>query len=260
VVVHDFRQLSFIEASDCAASAAIWIKVDTGMHRLGFDPVMIPELKSRLSVKPALRIMGWMTHLACADDVANAMTSAQVKCLSAALGSTPGDRSIANSAGILAWPETHADWVRPGIMLYGTSPFPDRTALAIGLRPVMTLKSRLLSIRELPKGECIGYGCTWKTPEPMRVGVASIGYGDGYPRHAPSGTPVLVNGRPAPLIGRVSMDFISLDLRGHDAACEGDEVTLWGVDLPADEVAVHAQTISYQLFCGVSGRVHFEYL
>jgi alanine racemase len=145
-------------------------------------------------------------------------------------------------------------------MLYGASPmFPGRGAADLGLTPAMTLHSRLLSIRELAAGEAVGYGASWRTPEAMRVGIAMAGYADGYPRHAPSGTPVLLSGRRAQLAGRVSMDLICIDLRGHDDAREGDEVVLWGEGLPADEVAHPSGTVAYQLFCCVTRRVPFEY-
>jgi alanine racemase len=166
----------------------------------------------------------------------------------------PIRESLCNSAGILAWPAAHGDWVRPGIMLYGSSPFADQTAESLGLRPVMTLSSRLIAVRPLKAGEPVGYGATWSTSVDTRIGVVGIGYGDGYPRHAPSGTPVLVNGQRVPLVGRVSMDMITVDL-GSLPAEPGDPCVLWGAGLPADEVAAHAGTLSYELFCKVTARV-----
>ena len=259
LVVHDFRQLSLIEATDCAQTAAIWIKLDTGMHRLGFPPDAVAEVGRQLAGLPGLRLQGWMTHFASADETGNPSTSAQIEAFQHAVRGLPGTRSLANSAGIIAWPDSHADWVRPGIMLYGASPLNGKTAEELGLRPVMTLCSRLLSIRGLPAGEPVGYGGTWVTPEHMRIGVIAIGYGDGYPRHAPGGTPVLIGGRRTQLIGRVSMDLVTVDLRGCDDAREGDEAILWGDGLPADEVARHVGTIAYELFCGLSRRVEYEY-
>jgi len=160
---------------------------------------------------------------------------------------------------VLAWPDTHLDWVRPGVMLYGSSPLLHVSAKDLGLRPVMTLGTQLIAVTQRRPGDPVGYGAAWKCPEAMPVGIAAIGYGDGYPRHAPSGTPVLVNGRRAALAGRVSMDMIGIDLRGHPEARVGDPVTLWGEGLPVDEVAAAAGTISYELFCGVTSRVDFDY-
>jgi alanine racemase len=259
LVVHDFRQLALIEGADCAHTAAVWVKLDTGMHRLGFPVDAVAEVSRRLTALPGIRFQGWMTHFASADEAGNPCTLRQIELLQRAIEGRPGARSLANSAGIVAWPDSHADWVRPGIMLYGASPVAGRSADDFGLRPVMTLSSRLLSIRELPAGEPVGYGGTWTTPERMRIGVLAIGYGDGYPRHAPSGTPVLIGGRRAPLAGRVSMDLITVDLRGCSDAREGDEAVLWGKGLPADEIAQAAGTIAYELFCGLAQRVEFEY-
>lgn len=258
-VVHDEAQLRLLEAIQ-PGNARVWIKLDTGMHRLGFAPGAINDLRRRLSALKGVTIAGWMTHLASADEPQSGQTKEQLAEFEKALQGVPGERSIANSAGIVGWPESHADWVRPGIMLYGGSPlYPARTAEQLGLLPVMTLRSRLLSTRKLGAGEPVGYGATWRTPEPMRIGVVSAGYADGYPRHAPSDTPILLNGRRTQTVGRVSMDLVCIDLRGHDNAREGDEVVLWGEGLSADAVAHCAGTVSYQLFCNVSRRVPVEY-
>lgn len=259
LVVHDFRQLELLEQQREACTTAVWIKLDTGMHRLGFDAAALPELRRRLQALPGLQVQGWMTHFARADEPEQPATVEQIARFNAMLVGVPGMRSLANSAAIARWPQAHADWVRPGIMLYGGSPVCGTTAASHGLRPVMSLRSRLLSVRELPAGEAIGYGGTWVTPARMRVGVVAIGYGDGYPRHARSGTPLVIGGRRASLVGRVSMDMLTVDLRGHDDARPGDEVVLWGEGLPADEVAEHAGTIAYDLFCGLTRRVVFEY-
>jgi alanine racemase len=259
LVVHDFRQLNLIERNTGAHALALWIKLDTGMHRLGFALDAVAEINRKLAALPRLRLQGWMTHFASADETANPATEHQIKAFQRALDGISGARSLANSAGIVAWPQSHADWVRPGIMLYGASPLVGRSAGELDLRPVMTLRTRVLSIRELPAGEPVGYGGTWMTPERMRIGVLAIGYGDGYPRCLPSGTPVLINGQRAALAGRVSMDLITVDLRGCDTVREGDEATLWGEGLPAEEIASQAGTIAYELFCGLSRRVEFEY-
>jgi alanine racemase len=259
IVVHDFHQLGLLEQSACAANAEVWIKVDSGMHRLGFIPEDVPGLQERLVKLSGLKIAGWMTHLACADDTGNAATTRQVGTFSSAVKDIKTPRSIANSAGIIAWPASHAEWVRPGIMLYGASPLQNRNAADIGLKPAMTLYSRVLGVRCLRKGDAVGYGGIWLAPEDLRIAIVAAGYGDGYPRHARNGTPVLVKGRRCPLVGRVSMDMICVDLRGHDDVQEGDEVVLWGEGLAADEVAASADTIAYELFCRLTRRVEFEY-
>jgi len=176
-----------------------------------------------------------------------------------AVAASGAEQTLANSAAILGWPDTHRDWVRPGIMLYGGSPLSGQTAQSLDLQPVMTLSTRLIAVNARRQGDAIGYGGDWTCPGDMRIGVAAIGYGDGYPRHAPSGAPVLVNGKPAALAGRVSMDMICIDLSDHPDAQVGDEITLWGEGLPVDEVATAAGTISYELLCGVGARVQFEY-
>ncbi|MCB1778065.1 MAG: alanine racemase, partial [Candidatus Competibacteraceae bacterium] len=202
--------------------------------------------------------IGLMSHLARADERDCDATVEQLRVFETAINGLPGERSLANSAGILGWPQTHFDWVRPGIMLYGASPFVDSLAADEDLQPVMTFHTRLIAIKRLRRGEPIGYGGTWICPEDMDVGVAAVGYGDGYPRHAPSGTPVLVNGREAPLAGRVSMDMITLDLRQHPEARIGDSVVLWGEGLPVERIAQAAGTISYTLLCGIKARVRRE--
>ena len=260
LVIHDPQQIALLEANACARATTAWVKLDSGMHRLGFALERTPDIRSRLSGVQGLRIAGWMTHLANADNLADGYTHTQIQRFNGALEGDSLPRSIANSAGIIGWSESQSDWVRPGIMLYGSSPFADRSAEAIGLKPVMTLTSRIMAVRELPAGEPIGYGGEWITPERMRIGIVAIGYGDGYPRHARSGTPVLLRQRLAPLVGRVSMDMIAIDLRGHDDAQVGDEVILWGEGLPADEIAAAADTIAYELFCGVNQRVQFDYI
>jgi alanine racemase len=180
-----------------------------------------------------------------------------VQAFERALEGRPGARSIANSAGLLAWPEARADWVRPGLMLYGASPLPGKLGADLGLRPAMRLESRLIAVRDYPKGAAIGYGATWRCPEDMRIGVASVGYADGYHRVLPSGTPVLVHERCVPMVGRVSMDMITLDLRAVPEARVGDPVLLWGPGLPVEDIAARAGTIAYELLCGLTQRVRF---
>jgi alanine racemase len=234
----------------------IWVKVDTGMGRLGLGPaeaaVLVGELR-RLG--PSVELAGIMTHLANADDRALPMTAEQCRQARALADETGLPLSVGNSAGIVAHPAARTDWVRPGIMLYGGSPLLEVEAQALGLRPVMTLFSQLIAVKRFAAGAPIGYGSTYRCPEAMPVGIVAIGYGDGYPRHAPTGTPVLVRGRRVPLIGRVSMDMISVDLRGVPDAAVGDTVTLWGEGLPVEEVAAKVGTINYELLCRLSPRV-----
>jgi len=196
-----------------------------------------------------------MTHLADADVVDKPTTRAQIETMRAFSTALDAEVSIGNSAGIMAWPEARSDWVRPGIMLYGISPFGDDTGVDHDLRPVMTLLTRMLAVKRVARGGAIGYGGTFTAPEDMPVGAAAAGYADGYPRHTPGGTPVLVKGVPVPLVGRVSMDTVTLDLRSLPEVEVGAPVTLWGRGLPVETVARAAGTIGYELVCRVGGRV-----
>ncbi|MFQ5487769.1 MAG: alanine racemase [Gammaproteobacteria bacterium] len=256
-VVHHEWQLAALEAARLPAPVAVILKIDSGMHRLGFAPGESGAAYERLMSCPAVAEIQLMTHLACADERDNTDTLQQIDCFAAASAGLAGARSIANSAAILQWPASHGDWVRPGIMLYGVSPFADSVGEGEGLTPVMTLKSHLISVRQCRRGDAIGYGGIWHCPEDMPLGVVAAGYGDGYPRSARSGTPVLVNGRRVPLVGRVSMDMLCVDLRSQPGAAVGDEVVLWGAALPVEEVARSAGTIGYELLCGVTRRVRF---
>lgn len=256
-VVFDVTQLDTLSAY-AGPMLSVWLKLDSGMHRLGFPAENARMLADRAARWKAVRVLGWLTHLACADDVNHPLTARQIACFEASTDGLPGRRSIANSAGVLAWPDSRADMVRPGIMLYGSSPMHHASVADYGLRPAMHLTAPLISRRRVAAGEPIGYGATWRAPEPMDVGVVGIGYGDGYPRHAPSGTPVAVRGTRIPLVGRVSMDMLTVDLRAVPEAGVGDRVTLWGPGVPADEVAEAAGTIAYELFCRLTPRVHFE--
>lgn len=254
-VVHHMYQLELLERASLRGSLPVWIKLDTGMHRLGFPPEDASTVHRRLSHCAGVSVVGFMTHLANADDPRDEATRCQLGKFNKALVNLPGERSVANSAGLLAWPETQSDWVRPGIMLYGVSPFAGQTGTDLGLKPVMTLQSQLISIQPRSKGDRIGYGGDYVCPKDTMVGVVAIGYGDGYPRHAVSGTPVLVNGRRVPLVGRVSMDMICVDLGAQREARCGDMVCLWGSGLPVEEIAAAASTIPYELLCRVTARV-----
>ncbi len=258
LVVHQDLQCTLLAQANPRKKLRIWLKVDTGMHRLGFAPEQVPEKLARLETLPAVAAIGLMTHLANADDPEDPRTVLQCQRLHALAESYPHPLSIGNSGGILAFPQSRTQWVRPGILLYGASPFRNRSAQACGLRPVMHFQTRLLAIRRQRRGDPIGYGGRYRCPEDMPIGIAAVGYGDGYPRHAPDGTPVLVGDQRAALIGQVSMDSIALDLRGVQAEL-GAVVTLWGQGLPVEEIAVRAGTLSYALFCALTPRVHRNY-
>lgn len=260
VVVHDHWQIALLEQLPASAEIHVWFKLDSGMHRLGFPLTDVPRLVETLKHHPNWAFQGWITHLACADETDNQATPTQISAYNAALQGVTGPRSIANSAGLLAWPAARVDWVRPGLMLYGASPLPGKTGSALGLQPALTLQSRLIAIREYAAGEPIGYGQTWRTPERMNIGVVAVGYADGVHRCLPTGTPVIVRGTRVPLVGRVSMDMITVDLRRMPAATVGDAVTLWGAALPAEEIANYANTLAYELFCGLTQRVRFRYI
>lgn len=236
----------------------VWLKIDSGMHRLGLHPHEIPMIWQQLQQCAWVSEIITMTHFAKADEINDLYTKRQIDCFNDAVNQLQGARSLANSAGIIAWPDSHGDWVRPGIMLYGVSPFALTTGIEHELIPAMTLTARLIAIREAYQGDLIGYGSTWECPENMLIGVASIGYGDGYPRYIKNGAPVLVNGKKANLAGRVSMDMITIDLRHHPEAKIGDIVTLWGEGLPIETIARWASTSPYELLCGLSRRVEFH--
>ena len=257
VVVHAFWQLQLLQRLPAQQPLTLWFKLDSGMHRLGFPLHAAHELLAALQARPAWNLAGWITHLACADEADNAMTPRQVTAFEQALHGLPGPRSVANSAGLIAWPQARVDWVRPGLMLYGASPLPGQTGADLGLRPAMRVESRLIAVHELEAGETVGYGATFRCPQRMRVGVVAVGYADGVHRILPTGAPVLIHGRRAPMVGRVSMDMITVDLRELPQAQPGDSVTLWGPGLPAEEVAGWAGTLAYELFCGLTNRVHF---
>ncbi len=259
VVIHHEYQIEILQTVELNKPIGIWLKIDTGMHRLGFAIEDAEHAYHRLKkISQIQQPIYIMTHLASADDLSKSATHKQLDCFKQfSFCSNP--KSIANSAAIINWPESCADWVRPGIMLYGISPLAGKTGEEIGLRPVMTLQSELIAVKKLAKGDRIGYGGIWECPEDMPVGVVAIGYGDGYPRHAKTGTPVLVNGIQCQIVGRVSMDMLTVDLRNDpDAKC-GDQVILWGKELSVEYIAKCADTIAYELLCGLTQRVQFIY-
>lgn len=260
LVLHAPEQLELL-AGHPGAPLPVWLKLDSGMGRLGFPFEEAKALHARLAGMAAVAgPPGLMTHLGCADDLEADTTSWQLGRFDSATAGLLGPRSIANSAGLIAWPESRADWVRPGMALYGASPVLGRSAPDLGLKPVMRLLSSLISVKTIPEGGRVGYGATWQAPEAMRLGLVGIGYGDGYPwRAAPCGA-VVLGDRRIPIVGRVSMDMLAVDLRDAPGAAVGDEVVLWGPELPVEEVAAWAGTIPYELLCGVTRRVEMSEL
>lgn len=260
LVVHCAQQLELLEAAP-KGRAVVWLEVDTGMHRLGIDPAECGATVARLKKCKAIGDLRLMTHLACADDRRDARTDEQVARFRSLIDSFDGPISVANSPGLLAWPDSICAGIDPsrssvrcGIALYGISPFAGSIAADFGLRPVMQFEAGLIAVRNLRAGEHVGYGATWQARHDTVIGIIAAGYGDGYTRFLPSGTPVLVNGRRAALAGRVSMDMTAVDLGPGAADRVGDPVTLWGDGLPVEEVAAAAGTIPYTLVCGVSPR------
>lgn len=257
-VVHHATQLQMLEQAAPGEPIRCWLKLDTGMHRLGFAPEHVREAYARLVAMPAVADdIVLMNHFASSDEFTQPQTRQQLCVFAEATSGLPGARSLANSAAVLGWPDAHFDWVRPGGALYGISVVEGTSGADFGLRPAMTLATRLIAVNHIAKGERIGYSATWQCPEDMPVGVAAIGYGDGYPRHVPSGTPVLVNGRRADIIGRVSMDLMTIDLRTQSDAKPGDPVVLWGEGLPVETIAAAAGTIGYEPVCSITRRVRF---
>ncbi len=252
-VVHDAEQLAMLEKSRPPKKIAVVAKLNTGMNRLGFAAEDLRGVLGRLRDCPGVGEITLMTHFADADGKGGVRW--QLDRFEAATAGVDLPKSLANSAALLRYPESHKDWVRPGIMLYGCSPFPDESAAALGLKPAMTLESELIAVRDLRPGDSVGYGRTYTAGGPMRIGIVACGYADGYPRHAPTGTPVLVGGRRTRTVGRVAMDILFADLAAIPEAAVGSRVTLWGEGLSADEVAASAGTVSYELLCALAARV-----
>ncbi|MCH8499175.1 MAG: alanine racemase [Marinobacter sp.] len=254
--VHHQSQLDWLAAIADQRPLRVWVKVNTGMNRLGFAPDEVAAVVARLTALGNVTVEGLATHFAQADAPDLVPTQRQVAVMNRLVAECPGlGLSLSNSAGHLAGLTLVEQWTRPGIMLYGSTPLLHRTAEQLGLQPAMTLESALISVRALAPGDEVGYGATWRATHAGRMGVVAIGYGDGYPRHAPSGTPVWVRGTRAPLIGRVSMDMLAVDLSHLPQAEVGDRVELWGANVSVDEVAGLAGTIGYELLTGLTPRV-----
>ncbi len=256
--VHQPEQVLMLEAWSGTQVFQAWLKIDTGMGRLGFRPAQVKAAAERLARCRAVhQPANLVTHLAEAEVRGNAGTRAQIDAFAAATAGIAGERSIANSAGLIAWADAQADWVRPGIMLYGISPFTDSIGSDLGLKPVMTLETRVIALKNVAAGDRVGYGGAWTAKGNSRIAIAAAGYGDGYPRGAANGTPVRVNGMPAALAGRVSMDMLAIDVSDVLEVSIGDAVQLWGPAVPVERVAAAAGTIAYELTCRVSRRVPF---
>ena len=260
IVVHRQDQLEALLASHLKKPITVWLKVDTGMHRLGFKPSEAKKALTALQNSKAVNEVILMTHLAKADDVQTDFTAQQLHEFHEITKDFTGQLCIANSAGVLAWSDAHVDWIRPGLILYGVSPFPDKTAAELGFKPVMSLHSELIAIHELEKGDAVSYGGEWICPEPMTVGIVAMGYGDGYPYTASNKATVMVNGKETNIIGRIAMDMLAVDLRGFDEVNIGDSVILWGAELPVEKLAATIETIPWALVCGIAPRVKLEVL
>ncbi|MCG8312752.1 MAG: alanine racemase [Pseudomonadales bacterium] len=279
VVVHSQEQLSFVADVVLPKPIRVWLKFDTGMHRLGIDAADLQGIYQQLLLNDHVSSVVLMSHLACADNPDQAFSHSQlhrfqrsIVSASAANSQSTMVKSLANSAGIFSLPDAHYDWVRPGLALYGGSPLAGVTAADLGLRPVMELRSTVLATRNVKAGETVGYGATWRAQQDTSVAIVGIGYGDGYPRHISDGTPVLIRGVRCPMVGRVSMDMLAVDLRPLSGGDQenpggqlagpvemGEPVIIWGNGLPVEEVAHAAGTINYELLCQVTGRVKRVY-
>jgi alanine racemase len=252
-VVHCREQVDLLKGLPASAALDVFVKVNTGMNRLGFEPGAAAGILAELRRQPSVGSLTLMTHFASADEARGVAWQMQV--LERAVQDPALPRSLANSAAILRHPETHADWVRPGIMLYGCSPFAEGTGADLGLAPVMTLESRVIAIQHMRRGDTLGYGGLFTADRDTRVGVVACGYADGYPRHAPTGTPLAIEGRMTRTLGRVSMDMLCADLSGIPEAGPGSRVVLWGSGMPVEQVAAAAGTVGYQLLCALAPRV-----
>ncbi|WP_137970827.1 alanine racemase [Pseudomonas sp. F(2018)] len=259
LVLQGVEQVEALLAASLSRPLNIWLKLDSGMHRLGLCADAVRQRFPSLRTAAQVAELNLLSHFACADERGHSLTEVQLECFLDLLDLDFDQRSLANSAALLMIPASHMDWIRPGIMLYGATPFADLSATELGLQPVMSLSAHLIAVREVAVGESVGYGAGWVAGRAARIGTVSCGYADGYPRHAPSGTPVLIRGHRVPLAGRVSMDMLTVDLTDLPEAVVGDAVELWGADLAVDEVAQAAGTIGYELLTKVTARVPRRY-
>jgi alanine racemase len=260
IVVHSPEQLALLEQGRVTRQFTVWLKCDTGMNRLGFRPGEFNAALARVRSSGHAGEVRVMTHLASAEAEGNAGTQAQLATFDSLVRDLGLERSIANSAGLAAWPEARLEWVRPGLMLYGISPFTARDAGALGLVPAMTFVTQLIAVRRVAAGEAVGYSGIWRASRDSTIGIAAVGYGDGYPRNVVGGAPMLVKGREAQVVGRVSMDMTAVDVTDIEGAAVGDEVIVWGRGLPIERIAPYCSTIAYELVCGISDRVTAEWI
>lgn len=254
VILRSPEQLQDLQKATLTQPLDVWIKVDTGMHRLGFRPEQLESVVKQLNTTDKVRLVGLASHLACADVVDHPLTAEQLSLMASLAARYQLPYSIANSAAIYRYPEHHGALVRPGIMLYGATPLADQTAEQLDIAVTQRLTAPIIAFTDVPKGETVGYGASWRAPEDSRVAVVAMGYGDGYPRHAPAGTPAAVNNQRTQLVGRVSMDMLTVDVTHLKDVKVGDTVELWGDVVNATEVADACGTISYELFCQVTAR------
>ena len=252
-VIHSAEQITMLDAYPGRGSLDVWLKVNSGMNRLGCAPQQVAQTMEQLRRHRAVRDITLMTHFANADEARG--VAEPLALFNELAAPYRVARSMANSAALLRYPETHADWVRPGIMLYGASPFSEVIAQQLGLKPAMSLSSRIIATQELRTDDEVGYGALFRAKHAMRIGIVACGYADGYPRHAPSGTPILVDGQRTNTLGRVSMDMLYVDLSKLPQAGTGSRVVLWGEGMPIEEVARAAGTVSYELMCALAARV-----
>ncbi len=255
-VVHHEAQLRMIEATPLATPLKVWLKVNSGMNRAGFTDSAVAAAWHRLRATGKVAEITLMSHFARADEAQVPATMTQIACFDAVTRGLEGARSLANSSAILAWPQAHRDWARPGILLYGADPMPGE---GNALLPVMSLESEVITVREIEAGATLGYGARFIASERTRVGLVAMGYADGYPRAAADGTPVSIDGQPSRIIGRVSMDMLTVDLSALPAAGPGSRVQLWGREVAVNRIAASVGTIAYELLCNVK-RVSFSYL
>ncbi len=258
IVIHTDEQLAFLKQARPGAAFNVWLKVDTGMHRLGFSPTAFTELLADIaSCDEYIHRLHLMSHLATANVPDSPLARAQLRCFADLTHRHDYEKSLANSAAVLAWPDSFYDWVRPGLILYGVSAVDGKQAADYQLMPAMMFQSALIAVKHLRQGEPVGYGASWRCPVDMPVGIVAAGYGDGFPRHARSGTPVLVDGKHCSTVGYASMDMLTVDLRSCPAARPGAKVILWGPGLPVEELAQHAGTVPYEILCSVHKRLEF---
>ena len=260
VAIQDRRQADWLLSTNLSRPLNVWLKLDSGMHRLGFAPGDLRECHAQLKGQPGVGELNLISHFACADERSHRLTEVQLERYSELLALAFDNCSLANSAAVLTLPQAHMAWIRPGIMLYGATPFAELSAQELGLRPVMTLTGALIAVRDVAIGESVGYGAGWVAQRASRIGTVSCGYADGYPRSAPSGTSVVIHGQRVPLAGRVSMDMLAVDLTDLPQAQLGDAVELWGAQMPIDELAQACGTIGYELLTKVTGRVPRHYV